>query len=61
MPPILGVVVGSGYFVVELEVVFREPVDHGVAAPGVACGWGQWALPLRVVGIEVPHQEAVCR
>jgi len=22
---------------------------------------GQWTLPPRVVGIEVPHQEAVCR
>ena len=37
LPPVSGVVGGVGYFVVEVEVVFREPVGDGVAGRGGAC------------------------
>ena len=60
LPPISGVVGGGSYFVVEVEVIFREPVGDGVASRGGVCQWGQWALPPCVVRIEVPHKEAVC-
>jgi len=37
LPPVSGVVGGGGYFVVEVEVVFREPVGDGVAGRGGTC------------------------
>jgi len=46
---------GGCYFLVKVEVVFRKPIDDGVASWGGACRWGEWVLSPCVVGVHVPY------